>query len=74
MRERTPSNPTVSDVIYDSRQSAPGALFVAMQGGTTDGNRFVENALQQGAVAVVTDSEVDLESLRATPPGLPSCG
>ncbi len=70
LRERTPSNPTVSDVIYDSRQAAPGALFVAMQGGTTDGNRFVENALQQGVVAVVTDSEATWQSLRATHPEL----
>ena len=46
IRERTGSNPVVSDVVYDSRQALAGALFVAMQGGTTDGNRYVENALQ----------------------------
>ncbi len=43
-------------VEYDSRQVAPGSLFVAMKGGTTDGNRFVSAAVKQGAVAVVTDS------------------
>ena len=46
MRERAGSNPRISDVVYDSRDVTTGALFVAMQGGTTDGNRFVENALQ----------------------------
>jgi len=46
----------VSGVEYDSRRVAKGSLFVAMQGGTTDGNRFISAALRQGAVAVVTDT------------------
>ncbi|HET9086502.1 MAG TPA: UDP-N-acetylmuramoyl-L-alanyl-D-glutamate--2,6-diaminopimelate ligase [Acidobacteriaceae bacterium] len=50
------ADPHVNDVVYDSRKVAPGAVFVAMHGGTTDGNRYIENALQQGAVAIVTDS------------------
>ena len=33
-----------------------GSLFVAMHGGTTDGNRYIRSAVKQGAVAVVTDS------------------
>lgn len=65
IRERAGSNPPVSDVVYDSRKVTAGALFVAMQGGTTDGNRFVENALQQGSVAVVTDSELTWAKIRA---------
>jgi UDP-N-acetylmuramoyl-L-alanyl-D-glutamate--2,6-diaminopimelate ligase len=43
-------------VEYDSRRAAPGSLFVAMQGGSTDGNRFIAAAVKQGAVAVATDS------------------
>jgi len=46
----------ISGVEYDSRRIAPGSLFVAMQGGTTDGNRYIASAIKQGAVAVVTDS------------------
>lgn len=65
MRERAGSNPRISDVVYDSRKVTAGALFVAMQGGTTDGNRFVESSLQQGAVAVVTDSEATWQKIRA---------
>lgn len=68
--ERTASNPQVSDVVYDSRRVAAGAMFVAMQGGTTDGNRYVENALQQGAAAIVTDSGSTWDQLRATHPEL----
>jgi UDP-N-acetylmuramoyl-L-alanyl-D-glutamate--2,6-diaminopimelate ligase len=49
-------NPEVTGVEYDSRRVKPGALFVAMQGETSDGNRFIDQAIQAGAVAVVTDS------------------
>ena len=68
VRERAGSNPRISDVVYDSRNVSPGALFVAMQGGTTDGNRFIESALQQGAVALVTDSESTWQKVRAERP------
>ena len=47
----------VAGVEYDSRRVKAGSLFVAMQGGTTDGSRFIENAIRAGARAVVTDSE-----------------
>jgi len=46
----------VSGVEYDSRRVGPGSLFVAMRGDTTDGNRYIEQAVARGAVAVVTDS------------------
>jgi UDP-N-acetylmuramoyl-L-alanyl-D-glutamate--2,6-diaminopimelate ligase len=70
IRERAGSNPVVEDVVYDSREAAAGALFVAMQGGTTDGNRYVESALRHGAVAVVTDSAATWRALRAGYPNL----
>jgi UDP-N-acetylmuramoyl-L-alanyl-D-glutamate--2,6-diaminopimelate ligase len=46
----------IASVEYDSRRLVPGSLFVAMQGGTTDGNRYITSAIERGAVAVVTDS------------------
>jgi len=46
----------VTGIEYDSRRVAPGSLFVAMRGETTDGNRYIEQALARGAVAIVTDS------------------
>jgi UDP-N-acetylmuramoyl-L-alanyl-D-glutamate--2,6-diaminopimelate ligase len=68
--KRAGSNPPVNDIVYDSRQATAGSLFVAMQGGMTDGNRFVENALQQGAVALVTDSQMTWQKIRAEHPEL----
>jgi len=46
----------VRDVQYDSRRVGPGDVFVAMRGGSTDGNRFVRVAIERGAAAIVTDS------------------
>ncbi len=50
------ANPEIAAVEYDSRAVRPGALFVAMRGESTDGNRYLQSALEGGAAAVVTDS------------------
>jgi len=50
-------DPAVSGVEYDSRRVKPGSAFVAMRGESSDGNRFIDQAIAAGAVAVVTDSE-----------------
>src|SRR6202035_5409909 len=52
-------DPGVSSVEYDSRRVKPGCVFVAMRGETSDGNRFIDQAIQSGAVAVVTDSPTE---------------
>jgi len=52
-------NPDVSSVEYDSRQVKPGSVFVAMRGETSDGNHFIDRAIQAGAIAVVTDSAAE---------------
>src|SRR5579862_809118 len=50
---------SISSVEYDSRRVKPGALFVAMRGDTSDGNRFIDKAIAAGAVAVVSDSATE---------------
>jgi UDP-N-acetylmuramoyl-L-alanyl-D-glutamate--2,6-diaminopimelate ligase len=52
-------DPAVSGVEYDSRRVKPGCLFVAMRGESSDGNAFIDQAIQAGAVAVVTDSAAE---------------
>ena len=47
----------VLDVTHDSRQVAGGWLFVAIRGEKSDGNRFVREVVQRGAVGVVSESE-----------------
>ena len=44
----------IGSVVYDSRKTVPGCLFVAITGFASDGNRFIPMALEKGAAAVVT--------------------
>ena len=45
----------ISDVCYDSRSCAPGALVVAISGFAADGHRFIPGALENGACAVICE-------------------
>ncbi len=58
------------DAQYDSRLVHAGDAFVAMRGGTADGNRFIDKALQMGASAIVTDSAEVFSQLRTQQPEL----
>lgn len=44
---------TISSVSYDTRTLEPGALFVALPGYQTDGRRYISQALERGAAAVL---------------------
>jgi UDP-N-acetylmuramoyl-L-alanyl-D-glutamate--2,6-diaminopimelate ligase len=46
----------VTSIAYDSRQVQPGSVFVALRGVNADGARFVPQAIQKGAIAVVAES------------------
>ena len=50
-------DPEISGLDYNSRRVEPGYVFVAMRGESSDGNRYIDVALKNGAVAVVTDSK-----------------
>jgi UDP-N-acetylmuramoyl-L-alanyl-D-glutamate--2,6-diaminopimelate ligase len=51
--EAPPTDPEVTGLCYDSRRLKPGDCFVAIPGTHTDGHRYVETALRDGAVAAV---------------------
>lgn len=44
----------IAQVAYDSRTVRPGALFFALPGGKTDGARYLRQASENGACAIVT--------------------
>jgi UDP-N-acetylmuramoyl-L-alanyl-D-glutamate--2,6-diaminopimelate ligase len=46
-----------SNITADSRQVGPGSLFLAYAGERLDGRDFIEQAIQQGAAAVVWESK-----------------
>ncbi len=50
-----PAQTNVSDVTCDSRAVRPGALFVALRGAQTDGHRFLAQAIDAGASALLVE-------------------
>jgi len=65
------STAPVTGIEYDSRRIKAGAVFVAMKGGSTDGNRYVDKAIAAGALGIVTDSAQSFDRLTVYQPGLP---
>src|SRR5580693_1174653 len=65
--QRSGPGPEVTGVEYDSRRIREGSLFVAFRGGTTDGNRYLPQAVAQGARAIVTDSAAGFAAATAHP-------
>jgi UDP-N-acetylmuramoyl-L-alanyl-D-glutamate--2,6-diaminopimelate ligase len=45
----------ITGLCSNSKLVAPGNLFIAKKGRTTDGNKFITDAVSAGAVAVLTD-------------------
>ena len=65
------SSAPIQGIEYDSRKVEPGTIFVAMKGGTMDGNSFIERAIDAGATAIVTDTDTYFASTRSGHPSLP---
>lgn len=45
----------ITGVSYDSRQTQPGDLFVAIKGFAADGHRFIPKAVEQGAAVILCE-------------------
>lgn len=54
----------VSSIVFDSRRTAPGSLFVALRGGYVDGHDYLGVALAAGAVAAMVEPDTDDEAVR----------
>ncbi|WP_297209988.1 UDP-N-acetylmuramoyl-L-alanyl-D-glutamate--2,6-diaminopimelate ligase [uncultured Flavonifractor sp.] len=51
----------ITGICYDTRAMIPGCLFVALPGYKTDGHRYIDQALERGAVAVLCRRPPDRE-------------
>jgi UDP-N-acetylmuramoyl-L-alanyl-D-glutamate--2,6-diaminopimelate ligase len=51
----------IKNLQTDSRKVTPGSCFIALSGTQVDGNNFIKDAIQNGAVAVVTDVVLENE-------------
>lgn len=47
------SEQSFSEIVIDSREATPGALFVALRGEHADGHQFIDDALRRGASAAL---------------------
>ena len=45
----------VTAVVFDSRKIVPGCLFVAVKGTVVDGHDYIEQAVKDGAIAVICE-------------------
>jgi UDP-N-acetylmuramoyl-L-alanyl-D-glutamate--2,6-diaminopimelate ligase len=62
----------IADVVSDSRRVRPGSLFVAYRGVQVDGHKFIPQALERGAIAVVVEAGADLSDLTGGNPVPPA--
>jgi len=75
-----PPTEMITQVVIDSREAGPGALFVALRGEHSDGHAFVGHAFSRGAAAALvarptetTAATIDLRQPAAAQP-LPAPG
>ncbi|WP_448700003.1 UDP-N-acetylmuramoyl-L-alanyl-D-glutamate--2,6-diaminopimelate ligase [Mucilaginibacter sp. AW1-3] len=45
----------ITSIVFDSRQVKPGCLFVAVRGTVVDGHDYIEQAVKDGAIAIVCE-------------------
>ncbi|AGC69146.1 UDP-N-acetylmuramoyl-L-alanyl-D-glutamate--2,6-diaminopimelate ligase MurE [Thermoclostridium stercorarium subsp. stercorarium DSM 8532] len=48
----------ISRIVYDSRRAVPGSLFVCIDGFKTDGHKYIQSAMDNGAVAFLVQKDV----------------
>lgn len=49
----------IADIEHDSRKIVKGAMFVCMEGVHVDGHKFIPQAREKGAVAIITRREME---------------
>lgn len=54
-------NQEITSLVTDSQQVTEGAMFVAIKGARVDGNRFVPNAYQSGALCCMSEDAPQTE-------------
>jgi UDP-N-acetylmuramoyl-L-alanyl-D-glutamate--2,6-diaminopimelate ligase len=45
----------ITAIVFDSRKVVPGCLFVAVRGTVVDGHDYIEQAIKDGAVAIICE-------------------
>jgi UDP-N-acetylmuramoyl-L-alanyl-D-glutamate--2,6-diaminopimelate ligase len=52
---------SVTGITYNSREIRPGDLFAALPGSDFDGHRYIDDAIERGAAAVLAERAIDAD-------------
>ncbi|MGI4885100.1 MAG: UDP-N-acetylmuramoyl-L-alanyl-D-glutamate--2,6-diaminopimelate ligase [Janthinobacterium lividum] len=55
LQQQGPPDVPITGLALDSREAGPGVAFCALRGTATDGHKFIETAVAQGAAAVICE-------------------
>lgn len=61
--QQLPKDCDISGITHDSRTVRPGDLFLAFPGHQVDGRRYMQQAIDNGACAILYEAEHDSETL-----------
>jgi len=53
-------NPAIDSIVMDSRLARKGSLFFCIKGYTVDGHIYAEEAIRNGAVAIISEKVMDV--------------
>lgn len=54
----------ITSIAYDSRKVKQGSLFVCVTGYQTDGHAYAQQALEQGAAAIIVERKPDVQTTK----------
>ena len=57
--------PLVGGIATDSRECRPGDMYIAITGERVDGHDFIDNAVKNGAIAVLVARPIETEAYQA---------
>ncbi len=57
-------NVEITELVCDSRKIVKGCIFVCIKGTVFDGHTFIDEAIRQGAAAIITEDEVEITQNR----------
>jgi len=57
----------INGIKNDSRNVSVGDIFICLRGKSSDGHKFADKAIENGAVAIISEEVVDLHTKESIP-------
>ncbi len=55
-----PKNPSVENIVFDSRKAGRGSVFVAIKGTQVDGHQYINQVIEKGCNCVVVEDTISV--------------